>query len=105
LVFRPGSVLVAAAQRHLVWIDRQGHETVIPAKPRAYQYPRISPDGTKISMNSADEENDIWIYDLKKESLTRLTFGPASEIYSPWMPDGKSVVYSSGDTFATAIRD
>ncbi|MDO8795593.1 MAG: serine/threonine-protein kinase, partial [Vicinamibacterales bacterium] len=33
--------------RTLVWVDRQGRETPIPAPPRAYVYPRLSPDATR----------------------------------------------------------
>jgi eukaryotic-like serine/threonine-protein kinase len=104
LVYRPGTS-VGGQTRSLVWVDRAGHEQPISAKPRAYQYARLSPDGTKIAVGSADEENDIWLWDLAKETLTRLTFGPASEIYSPWMPDGKHILFSVGDSAATAVRD
>ena len=38
-------------------------------------------DGTKIAVSSADEESDVWIWDVVKETLTRLTFGPANETY------------------------
>ena len=95
----------ATSARVLVWVDRQGREQPVPAKPRAYMYPRLSPDGTRISVSSVDEENDIWVFDLVKQTLTRLTFGPASEMYSPWLPDGRSLIYSSGEVYATAARD
>jgi len=104
LVFRPGTT-TGAAQRTLVWIDRQGHEQSIAAPTKSYQYPRLSPDGTKISASASDDEHDIWIFDLEKGTLTRLTFGPASEVYSPWMPDGRSVIYSSGDSEQSSQRD
>src|SRR5580765_628001 len=38
-------VIGANALRRLVWVDRQGGETPIPAPPRAYGTPRLSPDG------------------------------------------------------------
>jgi len=104
LVFRPGSG-AASLQRTLVWVDRQGREQPLRAKAHAYQYPRLSPDGTRIAVNSADEEDDVWIFDLKKDILTRLTFGPASEVYSPWMPDGRSVIFSAGDVALSSARD
>ena len=64
------------AQRTLVWVDRQGHETPIPAPPRAYIYPRLSPDGTRVAVYAADQENDIWVWDLGRTTLTRATFDP-----------------------------
>ena len=66
----------AAAPRTLVWVDRQGRETPIPAPPRAYVYPRLSPDGTRIAVCAADQEWDLWIWDLARATLTRLTFDP-----------------------------
>ena len=39
-------------RRNLMWVDRMGREEAIPAPPRAYQFPRLSPDpfcSTKIS--------------------------------------------------------
>jgi Tol biopolymer transport system component len=78
-------------------IDRQGHEQPLSAKPRAYAYPRISPDGTKIAVASIDEENDIWIWHIAKETPTRLTFGPAQENYPVWTPDSRRVIFRSAD--------
>jgi hypothetical protein len=54
----------AEIQRSLVWVDRAGHEEVIPAPARAYVYPRLSPDRTRLAVSSADEDQDIWIWDL-----------------------------------------
>ena len=94
LAFRPGTA-PAAPPSTLIWVDRQGHEQPISAKPRAYAYPRLSPDGAKIAVGSTDEENDIWVFDLAKETLTRLTFGPAFEIHPAWTLDNKDVLFSS----------
>jgi hypothetical protein len=47
--------------RSLAWVDRQGHEDLLPAPPRAYSYPRISPDGTRVALDIRDQNNDIWI--------------------------------------------
>ena len=66
------------AQRTLVWVDRQGRETPIPAPPRAYVYPRLSPDGTRVAVYANDQERDIWIWDLGRTTLTRVTFDPGS---------------------------
>src|SRR4030095_1097602 len=87
----------AVGQRTLVWVDRQGREAPIKAPPRGYVYPRLSPDGTRIALTIADQEHDIWIWDLVRETpLTRLTFGPAIEVGAVWTPNGQSVIFSSG---------
>lgn len=53
LVYVPGGAGSAqGAQRSLVWVNRQGREEPIKAPPRAYIYPRISPDGTRVAPRS-----------------------------------------------------
>ena len=96
LAFVPGAAGSGAGQRGLVWVDREGHEQPISAKPRAYSSARLSRDGTKIAVSSRDEESDIWVFDLAKDTLTRLTFGPAFDDFPVWTPDNKYVIFSSG---------
>jgi len=106
LAFLPG--VVGLGQRSaLVWVDRQGREAAIPAEPGTYGHPRLSPDGAKIAVDSLDEEHDIWVFDLAKDTLTRLTFGAAWESHPTWTPDGKYLLFSSGPTlqgFADILR-
>jgi eukaryotic-like serine/threonine-protein kinase len=94
LVYWPGRS--SASKFRLVWVDRLGQETPIPAEPRAYRFPRLSPDGTKIAVNSADDEADIWIFSVAKESSRRVTFGPAVEWSPVWMRDSRHLFYRSG---------
>ena len=49
LAYAPGGA-VATPQRTLVWIDRDGNEEMLAAPPRAYMYPRISPDGARVAI-------------------------------------------------------
>ena len=65
---------VAGTPRTLVWVDRQGRETPIPAPPRAYLLPALSPDGTRVAVFANDQEHDLWLWDLGRTTLTRLTF-------------------------------
>ena len=86
----------AAAQRTLVWTDRTGRETPIAAPTRNYFYARIAPDGRHLSLDIRDEELDVWIWDLARETLTRLTDRPGADQYGLWMPDGRVVFSSAG---------
>jgi eukaryotic-like serine/threonine-protein kinase len=86
---------VAGTSRTLVWVDRQGRETPIPAPARAYVYPRLSPDGTRIAVFAGDQELDLWVWDLGRTTLTRATFAPGFDIYAEWTPDGRRVIFSS----------
>ena len=85
----------ANVERTLVWVDREGREEPIAAEPRAYTYPRISPDGTRLAVDVRDSENDIWIWDFDRETLTRLTFDPGRDTYPMWTPDGRRVAFGS----------
>jgi serine/threonine-protein kinase len=83
------------ALRSLAWSDRTGKETPIAAQARNYFYARISPDGSRLSLDVRDEEQDIWTWDIKRESLTRLTDRPGAEQYALWTPDSQRIVFSS----------
>ena len=93
LTFQPA---VDDTLRRLLWVDRQGREIPIATKPRAYIYARVSPDGAKIAISSEDEERDIWVFDISKETLTRVTFGPADDRNPVWSIDGRQLLYRSG---------
>jgi eukaryotic-like serine/threonine-protein kinase len=82
-------------QRTLVWVDRQGHETSIAAPPHAYRYPRLSPDGTRIAVEAEDGDDDIWIWDVVRATLARLTATPETELSPLWSPDGRFVLFQS----------
>ena len=94
LVYVTGSP--RGVERTLVWVDRQGREETLTAPPRNYLYPRLSPDGSRVALDVRDEEQDIWIWDFGRETLTRLTFDPGSDAYPAWTPDGLQVALGSG---------
>jgi len=81
----------------LVWVDRQGHEEMLAAPPRVYLYPRISPDGTRVALDIRDQDNDIWMWDLQRETLTRITIDPGLERFPLWI-DNQRLLLSSDRT-------
>jgi Tol biopolymer transport system component len=84
-----------APPRTLVWVSRNGTEQPIPAPPRGYQQPRLSPDGGRIAVDIAEQGSQIWIYDISRDTLTRLTFQGSDNELVIWMPNGKLVTYFS----------
>jgi eukaryotic-like serine/threonine-protein kinase len=93
LAYVPKDAVDGSPVRRLVWVDRQGVEAPINAPPRSYFAPRLSPDGTRVAL---EIDRDIWILDLNREALTRLTADPAFESVAIWTPDGRAVIFSSG---------
>jgi eukaryotic-like serine/threonine-protein kinase len=93
LVYVPGGV--QSAQRRLVWVDRKGVEQALPSSPRAYRYPRISPDGRRVAVTIEESEIDIWVYDLAKDTLTRLTFQGGFNLLGAWTPDSRRIAFQS----------
>jgi serine/threonine protein kinase/Tol biopolymer transport system component len=90
----------ASNQRTLVWVDRKGKEQPLAAQPNDYRNPHISPDGTKLALGiNAGNKSDIWIWDIVRETMTRLTFNEASA--DPlWTLDGKRVAFMTGSNLS-----
>jgi serine/threonine-protein kinase len=95
LVYVSGTVADLGTLRTLVWVDRQGHETPIPAPPRAYVFPRLSPVGTRLAVFAQDQESDIWLWDPGRTTLTQATFDPGFDSFPVWTPDGRRLIFTS----------
>ena len=80
----------------LIWVDRTGKQIgTVAEKLSNLQFARLSPQGDRIALQIDVGANDIWVLDLARGVRTRLTFGPVSNNYPVWSPDGKWIVYSS----------
>ena len=78
----------------LVMVDRDGREQKIIEQVQGLRGPRFSSDGNRIALE-LDEGGvvDVWVYDLREETLTRMTFDGA--FYAEWMPDDSYLSFSS----------
>ena len=71
-------------------MNREGKEEIGKAPPDAWQHPRISPDGELLALTVESSGNtDIWIWDLARETKSRLTFDDAGDGYPVWTSDGR----------------
>ena len=97
LVYVTGTTGAGALPQHtLVWVDRNGKEEPLAAPPNTYEHPKISPDGKRVALTIRDTGGrDIWIWDLVRKTMTRLTFDKKNNDFSLWTPDGKRIVYYS----------
>ena len=93
LVYVSGSV--QANQSRLVWVDRNGVDQPLAAPAHSYQHPRLSPDGRRVAVGIADQESQVWMYELSREALTRLTFEGTVNGNPEWTPDGKRIAFYS----------
>ena len=99
-VYAPGGTPNQLDTRNeLVWVDHAGNEESLGAPLRAYYAPRVSPDGTAIVSALAGQSTgiDIWILDISRGSLSRITSGAGSETLASWLPDGDIVFSSNRD--------
>ena len=63
-------------------------------EPAAYSTPRYSPDGQRVAVAVfGTTGSDIWVYDIPRNTFTRLTSN-GNSIRPEWTPDGRSVVYA-----------
>jgi len=91
LVYRRGSA--GGGSRSIQWVDSLGKKGPLRAKPGVYWNPRISLDGKRMSLGVTEGANDdIWVYDLQRDTTTRLTFGGANAA-PVWSPDGRCIIF------------
>jgi serine/threonine-protein kinase len=103
LVYRSGK---AAAQTWQVsWLDSSGKTQQLLEKPGAYYTPRISPDGRRLAIAlETGKDLDVWIYDLQRESMSRLTYTAQGGLYPLWSPDGKHIVFEARSSSISSIQ-
>jgi len=91
----------------LAWVDRDGTLEPIeglfetggdPATPWG---PRVSPDGGRILFwspslelptSAIGESGNVWLYDLTRQSLSKLSVEHPDFFWSTWTPDGERIV-------------
>jgi len=65
-----------------------------------HEDPAWSPNGNKLAFmmdagSNGGEDNDIWVFDTKTDTLARLTFDKGSDSAPVWTRDGKRIIYNS----------
>ena len=95
LVYIPGGS--SRGTRRLVWVDRHGDEEPLPARAANYISLSLSPDGARAAVSILDESGnrDVWVSELARGTLARLTRDDAFDGRPLWHPDGRRVAFRS----------
>ncbi len=91
LVFQPGRADIG---RQMVWFDRSGKQLGAVGERAHILQVQLSPDGKKAAAIVGDPLGTVWIYNLERDTRTRLTFATGTVAGSAWSPDGKQIAYS-----------
>ena len=94
----PGGTLVytGGTDYQLTWFDREGRrgEPVVEAVDSTYA--RLSPSGSQLAFDRVDGEGvDIWLTELARGVMTRLTVDRARDEFPIWSPDGDRILFRS----------
>ena len=92
LAYVKGGVFIFP-DRLLVWVDRNGRIEPLAAAPRAYNYPRLSPDGKRIAVSTQGDRN-VWMYDVARGATSRIAT-EGRNMAPAWTPDGQRVTFGS----------
>ena len=94
LVYRPGSDELDPFP--ISWADRSGRLESLWDDEGIYGSPRLSPDGLRLAVSvQRGDDWDVWVYDIKREVATRLTFENGYDADPVWSPDGRYVAFAS----------
>ena len=95
LVYIPG--IAATGARSPLWVNRGGEEELLAVPARDYRGHSLSPDGTRVAVGLQDNSGnaDIWVLELARGTLTRVTTHAAVDERPLWHTDGQSVVFAS----------
>ncbi|HEX8712394.1 MAG TPA: protein kinase [Terracidiphilus sp.] len=93
-----------AAANQMTWFNRAGQKLGTVGQSDIYTNPALSPDGGRLAAGvGVFGKADIWVFDLKRGTASRLTFDPANETNPVWTRDGSHILYSSNRSGSYAI--
>jgi serine/threonine protein kinase/Tol biopolymer transport system component len=90
----------------LVQVARDGREVRRWPVPELQNWPRVSPDGTRLGwwqLEPASGASEIWVEDLVRGSRSRIS-GRERATVPIWMRDGRSLAYRSGTATGMVLR-
>jgi serine/threonine-protein kinase len=103
LAYRTGSAGALQPRYRMVWMDREGRESPVDTtwtfRPTVFGANvgwSLSPDGSRLAIGvNTDAGDDIWVKQLPTGPALRVTFDSGADFRPRWLPDGRSLVFSS----------
>ncbi len=88
----------AGSQEQLQWFDRKGEAAGTLGPRWDVLQPRISPDGSRVAVTAPDPQTgnrDLFVIEVARGNVSRLTTHVANDWYPVWSPDGKQILFGS----------
>src|SRR5262249_40598971 len=92
LVYMPGRP--QGLDRRVVRVDRTGKSRPLMDDRRNFINPRLSPDGRRLALQIGGPNDQIWVYDLERGTLTPLT-SRWNNSAPVWTPDSRRITFTS----------
>jgi serine/threonine-protein kinase len=78
------------------WLDHTGAVTPLRVPPTNWTQLALAPDGGRLALTIAHlPHSDIWVYEVARELLTRLTADQGIVTKPVWTPDGRRIAFAS----------
>ncbi len=86
------------------WVDNAGKTQPLHAPIGLYYTPRLSPDGKRLAFSrGSGHGTEMWVKDLDRDTLSRLSNLGGDNRGPVWTPDGKNIVFGSTNPAAPGI--
>jgi len=86
----------ADSAQQFTWFDRTGKTVGGEDEPGSLNGAGLSPDAQRVATGRSVQGNrDIWLWDPRSATRTRLTFDAADEAGAVWSPDGRQIAFAS----------
>jgi len=94
VVYRSGK---GSEGRSIFWLESSGKTQPLRMNPALYFSPRFAPGGRRLALSVNEKgKTDVWVYDLDRDSMMRLTSASGDNFSPVWTPDGKRIAFSTG---------